>query len=250
MSSSTSNRSLISRKELYAVTRKDDPKHDSIFSKPDNRESPSKTYFITGRSFSGKTTFLVNELNKLANETQCCKMPWLLRPVYDLILFMTESTDADPLKGLDPKLPVLMVRGYYSKLVLLLKRIQDASKRAFRFLVVLDDIVDGVRDGTARKQILTLRNSHISTCIVSQYVKLISPAMRNSVHEWYITSLKPEEYQYLLQGFLQSHARDVVGNIKSLSQLALEFRDYIGSDIFYYSQREDRMGLIKRKSFN
>ena len=193
------------REKLYEVTK--DKVEEGIFYK--KREDPSKTFLVVGRSYSGKTHFLVENLNKLAGKKQCCKMPHILRPVYDLILFMTESTDADP----------------------------------------LDDIVDNIRNGTARKQILTLRNSHISTCILSQYVKLISPAMRNSIHEWYVTGLKPEEYEYILSGFLSSFAREIVGNVRSMSQLAYDFRNFIGSDILFYSQKEDRMGLIKREEW-
>lgn len=238
------SKGLVSRKALYNVTKRTDEEHKSIFSK--RREDPSKTFFICGRSYTGKTHFLVSELNKLTDEHQCCKLPWKLRPVYDLILFMTESLDADPVKNLDKSLPILIIRGYNQRVILLLKKIQDASSRGFRFLVVLDDIIDELRSNTVRKQILTLRNSHISTCIVAQYPKLITPSMRNSIHEWYITGLKPEEYEYLLSGFLASHARDVVGNIKSSSVLAYEFKDFIGSDILFFSQREDKMGLIKR----
>jgi hypothetical protein len=217
---------------------------DNIFGR--SKDDPSKTYLVCGRSYSGKTHFLVQQLNKLSGKTQGNKWPLTKRPVYDLIIFMTESTDADPLKDLDPALNTLLIRGYYPRVVMLIKKIQDMSKRSFRFLVVLDDIVDNIRDGTARKQILTLRNSHISTCILAQYVKLISPAMRNSIHEWYVTGLKPEEYEYLLQGFLSSHARDILGNIRNMSQLASEFMMYIGSDILYYSQREDKLAFIKR----
>lgn len=233
------SKTLKSRKELYAFS-----KQHGIFHR--DRDDASKTFLTCGRSYSGKTHFLVSELNKLVDEKQITPSG-RVRPVYDLILIMTESTDADPIKNLNPKLPVLLIKGYYPRIVLLLKKIQDASKRSFRFLVILDDIVHNVRDGTAKKQILTLRNSHISTCMLMQYVKLISPAMRNSIHEMYITGLKPEEYEYLLQGFLSSHARECVGNIRSINQLALEFKDYIASDILCYDQRRDKMGLIYRK---
>lgn len=214
------------------------------------RDDPSKTYFIVGRSFSGKTTFLVNELNKLADLNQCCKFPWSKRPVYDLIVFFTESIDADPLKNLDNSIPVVFIKGYVPKIVLLLKKIQDATSRAFRFLVVFDDVVQGLRSNMATKLILTLRNSHISTCVCTQYIKMITPAMRNSIHEWYITGLKPEEWAYLLQGFLQSHAREYVGNIRSISQLAEDFKTWIDKDIFFYSNREDKSGLIERKNIS
>jgi hypothetical protein len=232
---------LKSRKELYEVTKRE----DSIFSR--TAEDSSKTYLVCGRSFSGKTFFLTSELNKLIGEKRGGKGPDKNRPVYDLILILTESTDADPLKKLDKTLPILVMKGFYPRVVMLLKKIQDASKRSFRFLVILDDVVAGIRNGIAQKMILTLRNSHISTCLLMQYVKLISPAMRNSISELYITKLKSEEYEYLLQGFLSSHARECVGNIRSLNQLASDFNDYVGTDVLFYDQRRDKLGLIPRK---
>lgn len=239
------SKTLKTREQLYDFAKMKTKK--SIFFR--ERIDPSKTYLILGKSFSGKTTYLVENLNKLVNKQQDTVSPHNKRPIYDLILFMTESTDADPIKGLDKTLPLLMIRGYYPRLVLLLKKIQDASKRAFRFLVILDDIVQNVREGVAKKQILTLRNSHISTCLLMQYPKLISPAMRSSIHELYILKLRPTDWEYLLQSFLNNHAREVLGNIRSIHQLVEEFMEYLGPDIMFLDQRRDEMGLIKREDW-
>lgn len=219
----------------------------SYYETPDvfgrEKDDPSRTIATIGRSFSGKTFFIVQELNKLAGKKRDA-----YRPVYDAIFFMSESLDASPLANLDDSLNVKFIRGYHPKIFQLLKMIQDKSRNAFRFLVILDDIIDEkqIRRGTFVKAMCVLRNSHITTCILCQYPKMIPPAVRNSAHHIYYTGLKPEEWKDQLETHLSSHAREAVGNINSLPILSYEFKDWVGSDIVHYDQRKDKLHMIQR----
>jgi hypothetical protein len=223
----------------------------SYYVEPDlfgrEKEDSGKTTCILGRSFSGKTHFLVDQLNEIADRKRGGNDHDRDRPMYDLIILMTESLDAQPLKGLRAK--VKIVRSYVPSVIKLLKQMQDASKCAFRFLVILDDCISNIRGGTFAKQILTLRNSNISTTFLIQYVKLVTPSIRNSVHSYFLTGLKPEEYSYLGTSFLSSHMRDACGPIKNMTELSKEFKEWVDTDICFYDQRKDELNLIKRDAF-
>lgn len=209
-------------------------------------EESARTVCILGRSFSGKTFFLVQNLNALAGRLRGGSGKSRKQPMYDLIILFSESLSAEPLEGLDPSLNVIFIAGYIPQIVQLLKKINDASNNAFRFLVILDDVVTGIRSGTMAKQILTMRNSQISTSLLIQYVKLISPAMRNSIHDYFITGLKPEEWSYLLQSFLSSLVKELIGNQPSNQRLAEEFKRWVKKDIVHYDQRHDVLTFIER----
>lgn len=212
------------------------------------KDDPSETNIILGRSRTGKTFFLVEELNKLVGRVRGGTGPDRNRPMYDKIILFTESLDADPLKNLDPSLDVQIINGFRPPIVGLLKKIQDASNRAFRFLLILDDVVTGIRGGVFPKMILTFRNSHISTCILIQYIKLVTPAVRQSAHQIYITGLKDDDYEYVMRAFLSSHALDLFGGNKlSHYRLGHDFRKFVGQDIVHYNNVMDTVSLIHRK---
>ncbi len=149
-----------------------------------------RTKLILGSSFSGKTHFLVEQLNRLPLDC------------YDRIFLFTESPNAEPLKKLNPRLNIKIITGYIPKIVNLLRKINFESNNAFQFLVILDDVVSGIRKGTMVKQLLTMRNSNISTCMLLQYPKLITPAMRNSVHDVYVTQLRADDWVFMLKNFI------------------------------------------------
>lgn len=204
------------------------------------------TINISGKSHSGKTYFLVEQLNKLVGRTRGGGGPYDKRPIYDKIIMFTESLSAEPLKGLNDALEVTFIYGYVPEIVRLLKQINDASKNSFRFLVILDDVVTGIRAGTFAKQILTMRNAQINTVFLIQYSKIVSPAVRNSVHHYYITGFKPEEWEYLISSFLKSHVIETIGRHKPNYELTDKWIKYVGSDIVHYNQRVDRLTLVKR----
>ncbi len=140
-----------------------------------------QTTLIFGKSFSGKSTLLVDNLNKLKRDD------------YFKIIIFSESINSEPFKKLDRRLPILIYDRFVPSVVALVKNINDVTKNKYRFLIVFDDVLN-VRNNIINKMFCIFRNSNISTVILTQYTKLITPASRNNCHHIYITNLKPNEF--------------------------------------------------------
>lgn len=201
------------------------------------------TYAILGKSFQGKTTFIVGELNKLT-EQQLNQ--------YNAIIFFTESAHALPLKDVAPnvKPKIIMMDRYCPKVLQALKRINDATELLFKFLVIFDDITH-LRGSMATKCILTLRNSNISTALSVQNEKLLNPAQRSSVHNVYFFNLYNHSWEFLLKGYVFGTLRrllpETFRNIKSAFTAADLMHEVMDNYILHYNQREDKTALWIKK---
>lgn len=199
-------------------------------------EETGVTYAFIGKSFSGKTTFIVNQLNKLTEEQ--------LRP-YNALIFFTESSHAKPLADLAPhvKTKMILIDRFCPIILQTLKRLNDASNLLFKFLVIFDDIMD-LRGELVTKCILTLRNSNISTALSVQYQKMMNPAQRASIHNMFIFNLRSECWEYLLKGYLLGTMRELFPStlmeVKSCAKVAQLLRENMDDFIVYYNQREDK----------
>lgn len=213
---------------------------ESIF----NPEPTGVTYAMIGKSFSGKTTFIVNELNKLTEQQL---------KAYNAIIFFTESSHAQPLRDLAPhvKTKTILIDRFCPKVLQALKRVNDATKNQFKFLVIFDDIIS-LRGPLITKCILTLRNANISTVISIQYEKLLNPAQRSSVHNMFIFNLRSESWEFLLKGFLLGNVKELlrksVYDEKSVVRVSQLLRETMDPYILYYNQREDKIALWIKKS--
>ena len=149
-----------------------------------DRQNPDtgKSTLILGASFSGKTFLLAHELNKLQPGD------------YECIILFTESVNADPLKDINPKLNIQVFQGFRPNIVDFLKRVNDLLENRFRFLIILDDVVDQKMSKTLNKMVLTYRNANISSCILIQYPNLISKSSRSSFHQVAITGSRSLEF--------------------------------------------------------
>jgi len=204
--------------------------NESIF----KTEESAKTTCILGSSFSGKTTLLVTELNKLdPNE-------------YDKIILFTESTNSIPLKKLDPDLNIIILSNFVPKVVKFLKDINEKTKNRFKFLCILDDVIE-LKGKVFTKMILTMRNSGISTIVLLQYVKIITPSTRNSLHDYYITQLRNEDWEYVLRAFLGSHFRELLNEKGSYAKLAEIVKEYMNGKLLHYDQRRDEIEFYTRR---
>lgn len=207
-------------------------------------ESTGVTYAMIGKSFSGKTTFIVNDLNKLTEEQL---------KAYNAIIFFTESSHAQPLKDLAPhvKTKTILIDRFCPLVLQALKRINDATKNLFKFLVIFDDIIS-LRGNLITKCILTLRNSNISTVISIQYEKLLSPAQRSSVHNMYLFNLRSESWEFLLKGYLLGNVKELLpqslGEVKSVVKVSQMLRETMDPFILYYNQREDKTFIWNKKT--
>ena len=155
---------------------------DGLLSVDRENSETGKSTLILGASFSGKTFLLVRELNKIHPGD------------YECIILFTESINADPLKNINPRLNVQVFQGFQPNIVDFLKRVNDLLENRFRFLIILDDVVDQKMSKTLNKMILTYRNANISSVILIQYPNLISKSSRSSFHQVAITGSRSLEF--------------------------------------------------------
>lgn len=197
-------------------------------------EASAKTTCFLASSFMGKTTLLVNELNKLDPKA------------YDRIVLFTESTSSEPLKKLNPKLDVLVFNMFVPSIVKFLKDINDTTKNRFKFMVILDDVIE-LKNKMFNKMILTMRNSGISTVCLIQYSKLLTPACRSSFHDIYILGLPTLDWEFILRSFLAPFMRKVLNEEGSYQKLAERTKEFINQKlILRYHQRQDKLEFYVR----
>lgn len=146
-----------------------------------NGDMSSFSMAILGSSGSGKTTLMSNELNKM-NPGE-----------YDLIVLFTESKNAAPLQYINPDLKVMVIEGFDDYKLFKLKKINDKTNNLFRFLVILDDIIDQKHSSDLNKSLMVYRNSNISTVICCQYPQILNKMARGSVHYVVITGFRSLE---------------------------------------------------------
>lgn len=203
---------------------------DSIF-KP---EESGKTTAIIGPSFSGKSTLFVNQLNKLKPGE------------YDKIIIFTESPNAEPLQKISPKLNVAIFDRFVPNIIKLLKDINQQTNNRFKFFVAFDDVINLKQDNIFSKLILIMRNSNISTCVITQYIKLMTPGVRNSLHSMYFINLKTLDYEYILRSFLASHFRTLLNEKGSYTKLSEMVKEYCKGSIVHYDNRKDQLNFYLR----
>ena len=156
------------------------------------RYDRGQTVLLLGSSYTGKSTLLVHSLEEIVEKN-----------IYDVIVLMTESISAEPLKNLPEE--VILLQGYHPELVQMLAKINNATKNRYRVLIVLDDCCSIHNSKTLEKQVLIYRNANISTIISTQYPKLLSPAMRSSVHRTVLTGSKSSELRMQIEKLFMNH---------------------------------------------
>ena len=234
------NKDPLSEKLGQEIATKVTPKPNQSIFVP---EETGVTYAIIGKSFSGKTTFIVDQLNKLTEEQ--------IRE-YNAIIFFTESAHAKPLSNLLPhvKAKMILIDRFCPIVLQALKRLNDASNLLFKFLVFFDDIL-ALRGELVSKCILTLRNSNISTALSMQYEKMINPAQRSSIHNMYIFNLLSESWDYLLKGYMLGTMKELFPNtlmgVKTRTKVAQLLRENMNEYIIYYDQRRDQSYVWNKK---
>lgn len=219
-------------------------------------EDTAKTSIVVGKSKSGKTHFLTDELNKLVNKTRT--VDGVIRPMYDKIVIFTESLNSEPFQRLDKNLPIIFVKGYIPKLVLLLKMINDETHNKFKWLVVLDDCVGSasgksLRGGVFVKQLLTMRNSNLSTIVAVQGSTLLEPKTRESAHSIMVTGLKIKDQVRLCNDLFYDSIMETFPDLEGMrvpkEKVAKMFFDKIGSNVLIYDNLSHKSYLYERKPF-
>lgn len=217
---------------------------DSIFA-PEEESANTKVFLAP--SFTGKTTFMVAELNRLTEEQL---------NGYDMIVLFTESTAAAPLKKLkeEVKKKIMVFDRLVPKFLRILKRINTETDNRYRFLVLFDDCLN-LRQDITIKLILTLRNSNISTVISTQYSKVLAPSQRQSIHDYYFCNLKVDEWEFFLSGFIGEHIRNLLVSegdqeaaVVNYRKLAEKIKRRMNSKkiLLNFDQRHDQIRIFKR----
>jgi hypothetical protein len=141
------------------------------------------TTLIVGSSFTGKTHLLSNEIN-------------LLKPYeYDLIILFTESANVPILDDIKKRPDILIKEGFDKEIPEFLKKLNSYLKLRYRFLLILDDIIDqkSNRKSILGKMLTTYRNSNISTCVLAQFPTIIEKESRANFHQVVITGMRSIE---------------------------------------------------------
>ena len=205
------------------------------------------TNYFAGRSKSGKTFFLQAELNKIKGLKRGGPDPHVSgKPMYQKIIIMTSSPNAEPLKMIAEELNVTIVPFYLAKLAILMKKINDVTDNKIPFLVILDDVFGSLKGGSFRPLILTLRNANISTTVLSQDVKHCLPETRRSFHNIYITKMSPMEWQYYIGSCLRAKVSEVIGKYKSKDDMAEAWTEAVGENMVWHANTADELHAIKR----
>lgn len=219
--------------------------------------SSAVTTLIIGKSRSGKTHMLTEQLNKLVGKTR--EVGSVSRPLFDLIVVFTESLNAEPFKNLDPNLNVLFFKSYIPKYALFLKKINDECHNKFKFLLILDDCLGSVtgkslRGGALPRQLLTYRNANISTIVAVQSPVLLTPACRENVHQLLITGLKRRDEIKLSHDIfydsIMSLFPEYAGKRVSKEEIAKRFFDLVSTHVLLYDNLGHKSYLIERKAFS
>lgn len=139
------------------------------------------TTLLLGGSMTAKSTLIVQAINNLIR---------IAPDRFNVILLMTESINAEPLADLPPQ--VIRLPCYVPEIIQLMVKVNQATHNRYGFLVIMDDCTS-LRDKTAIKAITIWRNSGVSTIISIQDPVFVSPAMRQSFHNVFITGARTSE---------------------------------------------------------
>lgn len=218
-----------------------------------------KSGAIMGKGSSGKTYFAVQQLNKLKGKKAVPVRGNTLnrvqkkRPLYDKIILITGSDEAGPLKNLDPALDVKIASGRNFKIPWILKRINLASGNHFRFLVLFDDIVTGLRKGVLKDVFLTIRNSNISPWILIQAETLLDKNSRETIFDHYVTGLPISGWEKYIKNFIYDDVKRALNfQGKDIYELASQWKSFVGDNIVHFNNLapENKVSIILRKLNN
>lgn len=192
-------------------------------------EHTANTICVSGSSKRGKSTLMVAIYNRyFANDHDLITI--LISPSCHIKLF-------DSLKN------VYKINKFNKDTVQLMKsikRIQNRTNNAYKFLYLIDDCVDLRYSKILDDAILTMRNCDISTIISIQYCRIISVQARSSLNQIICFAMNTDQsINNTLDSFFRSEFRDVTG-IKNKEDLIREYRqitqkEYKGHSYLLYN---------------
>lgn len=155
------------------------------------------TTLLLGGSYTAKTSLLVQSLYNLLRD---------FPDRFNAIVLMTESISAQPLQHAPPQ--VILLNANCPEILRLMVIINQATNKRYGFLAIFDDCLS-LRGADLTKAINIWRNSGLSTIISTQYPMFVSPSMRSSFHNIFITGARtPEVREKVRDIFLRGHLKD------------------------------------------
>lgn len=214
--------------EKFAEEKQEDYKFDKLDYLDPNQ---AKSIIILGASGSGKTSILVKMLDKLKPKD------------YFKVIIFTESPNSAPLNDFKNRMKnnTFIFDTFTPKIVYFLKQINELSNNKYKFLIILDDVIE-LRSGILNKMMLVFRNSNISSVILSQYSKLLTPASRASAWYTIIRNLRSADWEHVIKMY---GLRDENNPKKYPSVYARELNEKMkGYDkIMVLDNRKDEMSI-------
>jgi hypothetical protein len=241
---------------------------DTVFSDPTvferEADDSGQTVFLAGKSFSGKTFKTVQELNKILQLKRGGEGYDAALNMYSRIFIMTTSPKAQPWRDLqDPDDQVRIIPFYLPKLVKFMKKINDNTDNAYPVLLILDDVFSSMKVNSFKSLILTLRNSNISTVVLSQAHNHLTPDSRSSIHKTLVTGFNENQWiKFLGESFLKEivniliktgvlppDQRNKIANRGFKDKIIHLWTDFVGSNIVYFDNKRSKVSIIKRDPF-
>jgi|CXWL01.1.fsa_nt_gi hypothetical protein len=135
------------------------------------------TMTLLGSSRSGKTTFLINELLPMFEDS----VRILFTPSYSAAVY-------NPLKTVED---IIVMPSFDSQMINLAVS-YNSKEEKLPFVFILDDIVKA-RNVNIDEMFLTLRNLKMSTIVVTQYYSMVKPEVRQNVNFSFYFRINSEE---------------------------------------------------------
>lgn len=150
------------------------------------------TIGFIGSSKSGKSTMMIRIVKKYFPNKDFITVFHLGNPQADV--YKERSTtvrrgveNGNTMRG------VIIADSFKEEVLEKEKEINKKTENHYRFLNVLDDVLHEKNSRAIQNCILTLRNSNMSTILVTQYAYLISKSNRNNINVVFLFNLNTNE---------------------------------------------------------
>jgi len=159
-----------------------------------NEDGAAETTVLFGSSQSGKTTLTTHIVEKYYNDKNT------------IIIVMSPSINAPIYKKIKKMKNVISTDFFDGDLIKDVAKIQRKTSNKYRFVIVLDDVVDSKNSPQILKMIMIYRNLNISTVMNLQDVKLMSRSGRHNGNNFmFLRQNTQDAIEDVLQLYLNSY---------------------------------------------
>jgi hypothetical protein len=157
-------------------------------------EKTGASLVIVSKSKGGKTSFLKKIVSNLPKNIIC--------------ILITPNFQNEIYESMKKKAVVSPV--YDPRIIKLCQKINQKTKNEYKFLILLDDVIDQKNNSSLLKAFLTLRNANISVILSVQSTMLVSKLVRNNTNHVLLGKLQGEEaIKDAYQKFLSNYSSEL-----------------------------------------